>query len=296
MDWVTGLVCAVTAGQLAAAGQRAARTLSRVIAWAVEQGLVVIAERGASASFLGTQRGRTPTYALYRPPGLAPAHPPTPPTAVAITQPDQAFSLLGDLPIPEVSTKPLRGRRQPPAHPDQHPWPLFGIPQTPTDRDRATRRLLSRLGLDGRRGSRVAHWRARALLIRWWRQGACPAGLLHALEHHPDQPRARRGPAVRGARDPLRVLAYRLKPWDGRLGELPVSVRGLPGDYTQAYRDNRDNRDKAERHDPSPGHDRAAPGGPTWTPSSSAEHRVALRAQFARHRLVTRVAGPRSRT
>jgi hypothetical protein len=98
---------------------------------------------------------------------------------------------------------------------------------------------------------------------------------------------------MRGARDPLRVLAYRLKPWDGRLGELPVSVRGLPGDYTHAYRDN---RDKAERHDPSPGHDRAAPGGPTWTPSSSAEHRAALRAQFARHRLVPRVSGPRSRT
>jgi hypothetical protein len=89
------------------------------------------------------------------------------------------------------------------------------------------------------------------------------------------------------------------------LGELPVSVRGLPGDYTQAYRDNRDNRDsrdnrdnrdKAERHDPSPGHDRAAAVGPTWTPSSSAEHRAALRTQFARHRLLIRVAGPRSRT
>ncbi len=64
VDWQTGLV---TADKLGAAGARAPRTVSRVIAWAVEVGLVVIAEQPASAAFLGTTQGRTPTYAIYLP-------------------------------------------------------------------------------------------------------------------------------------------------------------------------------------------------------------------------------------
>ena len=289
MDWHTGLVCAVTAGQLAAAGDRAPRTLSRVIAWAVEQGLVIVAEQGASAAFLGTDQGRTPTYAIYRPPSLPAAavgHS-GPPPALDQEQPTHILDHeapeeeLGDLPTPEVEHKPSNGGRQQPAPAPEHPWPLFGIPQTSTDRNRATHRFLQRLGLDGAGVSAVPRWRARALLIMWWRQGASPAGLLYALEHHPDQPQSRRGPAWRGARDPLRVLAHRLKPWDGRLGELPVTVRGLPGDYTQTYRRQHHHHSASPRQSP-PAH------APAWAPTSHAEHRAALRAQFAQHRLISR--------
>ena len=64
MDWDTGLVAACTAQRLGTAGARAPRTVSRVIAWAREVGLLVVVEHGASAEFLGTDYGRTPTYAL----------------------------------------------------------------------------------------------------------------------------------------------------------------------------------------------------------------------------------------
>ena len=64
MDWTTGLIAALTAERLGAAGGRAPRTVSRVIAWAREIGLLVVVETGASAEFLGTDHGRTPTYAL----------------------------------------------------------------------------------------------------------------------------------------------------------------------------------------------------------------------------------------
>lgn len=64
MDWETGLVSAVTAARLGAAGERGERTVSRVVAWARDVGLLVVVEHGASAEFLGTDYGRTPTYAL----------------------------------------------------------------------------------------------------------------------------------------------------------------------------------------------------------------------------------------
>ena len=64
MDWSSGLVCGVTAAQLAEAGDCAERTVSRLLAWAQEVELVVVVERGASARFLGTATNRAPAYVL----------------------------------------------------------------------------------------------------------------------------------------------------------------------------------------------------------------------------------------
>ncbi len=74
MDWDTGLISGLTSQHLAAAGNRATRTVSRVLTWARDQGLLVVVEPGASAEFLGTEAGRAPTYALvtHQPaPGVA---------------------------------------------------------------------------------------------------------------------------------------------------------------------------------------------------------------------------------
>ena len=113
MDWDTGLVAALTAQRLGDAGARAPRTVSRVIAWARDIGLVVVVEHAASAEFLGTDHGRTPTYALVTNTPL-----PQPPTA-AEPAPDPAESgqltpavdESGDLPASSVENKPLNGRR-----------------------------------------------------------------------------------------------------------------------------------------------------------------------------------------
>lgn len=42
------------------------RSGNELIAWAVEQGLVVVVEEGASADHLSSSQGRTPTYARMR--------------------------------------------------------------------------------------------------------------------------------------------------------------------------------------------------------------------------------------
>ncbi|WP_158703313.1 hypothetical protein [Pseudonocardia dioxanivorans] len=65
----------------------------------------------------------------------------------------------------------------------------------------------------------------------WWDAGSCVAGLLHALDHHPDHPTVNRGPVNENASDILRVMGYRLKPWHGRLAELPAHVTGHRGNY-----------------------------------------------------------------
>ena len=89
--------------------------------------------------------------------------------------------------------------------------------------------MLARIGLEH---GRVPVWRARALLHQWWTAGACVAGLLHAVDHHPDgNPR---GNALRGAADPLRVLGHRLRPWVGQLHQLPPGLVGHHGDYQAA--------------------------------------------------------------
>ena len=280
MDWTTGVITAVTLARLGHAGARAPRTVSRVIAWAREASLLVVIEHGASAQFLHTEHGRTPSYVL-----VAPLVATTPPPAPAADGPDPADTTSaqlstavdenGVLPVSNVGNKPLNGRRPEPAEPAPAGWPVYGVPQTAPDRTAATRCLFQRLGLDQRGVSGVPLWRARALLRPWWDAGACPAALLHAIDRHPDHPNHHRGDALRGARDPLRVLASRLRPWQNRLHELPTKLVGIPGNYTIGT--------TAPLHaaDVSPSGDE--PGEP-FTPSSSAAHRAALRAQRAQER------------
>lgn len=235
MDWDTGLITAVTLARLGDAGARAPRTVSRVIAWARDTGLLVVVEHGASAEFLGTDHGRTPTYVLVTPHVAGPPpqsdttrpEPNNPPSAQLTAPVDES----GDLPVSYVQDQPLNGRRLEPTGSVPSDWPVFGVPQSAPERTAATRCLLHRLGLDHRWVSAVPLWRARALLHPWWDASVCPAGLLHAIDHHPDRPDHHRGDALRGARDPLRVLGARLRPWDGRLHELPARLAGLPGDY-----------------------------------------------------------------
>ncbi|MDN5920169.1 MAG: hypothetical protein L0I76_34570, partial [Pseudonocardia sp.] len=165
------------------------------------------------------------------PPRAAPPdHQPT------FAQVSTAVDESGDLPESLVNNKPLNGRRLEPPNTSGHRWPLFRIPEHGPERTEATRRVLHRLGLQpgGRRP--VPLWRARALLCWWWQAGGSPAGLLWALDHHPDRPEHHRGDAFRGARDPLRVLGHRLAPWRGRLRELPAAVTGIRGDYPSMAR------------------------------------------------------------
>ena len=235
MDWDTGLVAALTAQRLGDAGGRAPRTVSRVIAWARDIGLVVVVEHAASAEFLGTDRGRTPTYALVtntpfpRPPSADPAAGPA-----ESAQLTPVVDKSGDLPASSVENKPLNGRRLEPTTPVEPDWPLYRVPETAPERTAAAQRLLGRLGLDRGGVFAVPLWRTRALLRPWWDAGACPAGLLWAIDHHPDRPDHHRGDALRGAGDPLRVLGYRLRPWHGRLAQLPTKVVGIRGDYVAA--------------------------------------------------------------
>src|SRR5690349_15249926 len=131
MDWTTGLIAALTAERLGAAGGRAPRTVSRVIAWAREIGLLVVVEAGASAEFLGTDHGRTPTYALVT---TSPPPRPTPPDSHPDALSDRPVDELGD---PSASCveqiKPLNERLEP-APPAPQPWPVFGTPRSPVER------------------------------------------------------------------------------------------------------------------------------------------------------------------
>lgn len=237
MDWETGLVTAVTADRLAAAGGRAPRTVSRVVAWAREAGLVVVVEHAASAEFLGTDHGRTPTYALVtNRPHPSPSRAAGPDHEPGSAQVRRVVDESGDLPESLVKNKPLNGGRLEPPNTSQQHWPLFQIPEHGPERTEATRRVLRRLGLQPGGRCPVPLWRARALLCWWWAAGGSPAGLLWALDHHPDRPEHHRGDAFRGARDPLRVLGHRLAPWRDRLHELPAAVTGIRGDYPSMAR------------------------------------------------------------
>ncbi len=229
MDWETGLVAGITAAQLAAVGGRSARTVSAVLAWARDVGLLVVVEPGASAAFLGSTTNRAPSYAFLAGPGAAVARrDDVPPETSRDTD---AAEQLCDLPVSYVGDKPLPGGRRlerPTRTPTGAGWPVRGIPETPSQRSAAVAVLVRRLGLDG---PGVPTWRLRAGLSRWFEAGWCPAGLLWAMDHHPDRPEVHRGDALRGAGDPIRVLLARLAPWSGRLGELPAALVGIPGDY-----------------------------------------------------------------
>ena len=217
MDWTSGLVTGVTRAQLAARAGVGLRTVTSVLAWAQIVGLLVVVEPGASAAFLGTDRNRAPTYVLTVPVGHLTA-PSIPPGDKSCYPP--AYG-VGKQPLGEN-----RGRKNRQDQNRASSWPLWDRPITAADRARATGTLLARVGLgDGR----VPQWRAHALLTIWWRAGASVAGLLHALDHHPERPNQTRGDALRAARDPLAVLGYRLTPWRGRLDELPAVVASVDG-------------------------------------------------------------------
>ena len=214
MDWETGLIAGVTTERLGEAGGRAQRTVSRVLAWARDIGALVVVECGASAEFLGTESGRTPTYALVT------TDPP--PARSDATRP---VDETGDLPTTPVDIKPsLRGKRTNLTATTN--WPAHAVPDNPHSRNAATLTLITRLGLDGRQAGKIKIWRARALLKRWWDAGACVAGLLYAAEFHPDRRDVSRGDVARGVNDPIAVLGARLRPWQGRLNELPAHVTG----------------------------------------------------------------------
>jgi hypothetical protein len=236
MDWDTGLITGVTAARLGGAGGRATRTVSRVLAWARDVGLVVVVEHAASAKFLGSRRNRTACYALVTssPPEPEPPKPEGPQAALLDEHGVRPVDESGDLPISSISSKPSKSsRRLEPANHPNHDWPVYAIPTSPTERSLATQCLLKRLGLDRQGVSGVPLWRTRALLKTWFDAGACVAGLLFALDHHPDRPNHHRGDMLRGARDPLHVIGYRLRPWSGRLNELPPTLTGIRGDYRQ---------------------------------------------------------------
>jgi hypothetical protein len=281
MDWETGLVSALTAERLGAAGGRARRTVSRVLAWAREIGLIVVVEHGASANFLGTGHGRTPTYAFVTAtplPAPAAADVPeqrTPRSAPVVDETGDPSPSPGDL-------EPLNGRRQTRTNGAATVWPAFGVPESPTDRTAATRRLLQELGLDGRRVSGVPLWRTRALLRPWWDAGACPRALEWALHHHPDRPDQHSGDLLRGARDPLRVLGARLRPWQGRLQELPAAVVGVPGNYLLAPEREANRRQATVR--------RATVRRDEFVPATNGARRAQLRAQFAAQQAARRAA------
>lgn len=220
MDWTTGLVTAVTLERLGNAGSRARRTVTRVLAWARTVGLLVVVEKGASASFLRQTHGRTPTYVMVT------AH------SAQNVQVKPPVDESGALPHSQVDQKP--SNRQGPQSSSTN-WPLFGIPTSPAERTAATQSLLQRLGLDRRGVSGLPMWRLRALLKPWWDDGMSPAGLLYAMHHHPDRP-GHRGDVLRDARSPLAVLGHRLAVWRGRVHELPPAVVGQRGDYVAARR------------------------------------------------------------
>ena len=212
MSWDTGLIAGVTRAHLAAAAGCSVRTVSRVVAWAAEVELLVCIEAGATAEFLGTETNRAPSYVLIAPAGAGPVEE------------------LGNPPAYggwESSPRRNQGLKD---HHDHRPWPVYDRATNTAERARAVATLLERTGL----GSRVVRWRAVAMLGPWFAAGWCVAGLLHALDHHPDHSGASRGDAARAARDPLRVLGHRLGPWRRRLADLPAGLMAVDGPARRA--------------------------------------------------------------
>ena len=253
MDWTTGLVAGLTRSQLAAGAGCSTRTVSRVLAWAAtpEVGLLVCVEPGASAAHLGTEVNRAAAYAFVADGGDSPG-------ADRRSSPAGVVDEDGNPPASSDSRSTPRadqGKKRLDKHPEQASWGLWDRPRTATERAAATHRLLERIGMSGQ----VARYRVVGLLSRWWSDPrVCVAGLLHALDHHPDQPERGRGDALRGARDPLAVLAARLAPWQGRLHELPDRLLAVDPD------ERRQRAAEAHRADPD-----LVPRGHTPTASSA---------------------------
>ena len=260
MSWDTGLVAGVTRAYLADVAGCSTRTVSRVVAWAMAVELLVCVEAGATAEFLGTETNRAPSYVLIAPAGTVPVEE------------------LGNPPACggwETSPRPDRGLKD--RH-DQNPWPVYDRATSTAERARAVTTLLERTGL----GARVVRWRAVAMLGPWFDAGWCVAGLLHALEHHPDHPDTRRGDAARAARDPLRVVGHRLGPWRGRLADLPAGLVAVDGPARRARAAALAEADTAPATTPAMATARdPRPRQPGGTPAS-AQTRAAARAQMSR--------------
>ncbi|MPZ66648.1 MAG: hypothetical protein GEU83_14430 [Pseudonocardiaceae bacterium] len=245
-----------------------------MLAWARDVELVVVVEGGATAEFLGGDRNRSQSYVLVvdRATHHAGSWPDTPADSQTSGQVNDPPQLTDDPPTSYVSSNPLPRSGQGPHRPSRNhrrprtDWPLWQIPASPAERSAAAATLLARIGL---RSRGVVGFKAPQLLKRWWDQGACVAGLLHALDHHPDQPDTTRGDALRSARDPLAVLGHRLAPWQNRLAELPANLHGHRGDYRAEQAARIAARTAAADHRP------AAPGS-----GSTAAAREAARAQL----------------
>lgn len=226
MNWRTGLVTGVTRAQLADRAGVSERTVSRLLAWAYDVGLLVCVETGATAEFLGTDRNRAPAYVFTLPAGVPPPQRWTPPDPTVEQVGNPPASCVRDLPL--GVTRGLERRHD--ERPRPPSWPVRDRARTPAERTAATRSLLERIGLTGR----VPMYRAHGLLTPWWQAGACIAGLLHAVDHHPDQAAQPRGDALHAARSPLGVLGYRLAPWRGRISELPPELQAVDPDHRRA--------------------------------------------------------------
>jgi hypothetical protein len=214
-----GLIKGLTRDELAKVVGRSPTTVSRLWAWAQDVGLLVRVEEGAPKQWLGSKHNRAAVFAFVA------------------SRDDVSSQLIdpvdkdGDHPQSCVSNYPLRTTerlKQATTSNSTPSWPLFAIPATPAEREAASRLLLTRAGLDVRG---VDYRRVRGALKQWWLAGACVAGLLWAVDHHPDRPAHSRGDAFRAARDQVALLGYRLAPWQDRLHELPAAVTGHRGDY-----------------------------------------------------------------
>jgi hypothetical protein len=124
MDWSTGLVTALTTQRLGKAGDRSPRTVSRVLAWARDIGLLVVVEHAASAELLDTPHRRTPIYALVT--NMPPAQPTPPREPTTSHHPKTQLTRLvdenGDLSVSHVDITPLNGERLNATH--RQPTPL----------------------------------------------------------------------------------------------------------------------------------------------------------------------------
>jgi len=280
MDWETGLAT-ITRDALAAIGDVDVRTVTTMIRWARDVGLLAVVESGATAAFLGSTRNRAQTYAVTVPAGSAPPGPASDrPEITGADDVGTPLDLHGDAkiypPTSYVKDLTLEERLEDQKKPRPEPvpsWPLWQVPETPSERSAAARTLAARLGL----GHSVPAWRLRALLACWWHAGACVAGLLHAVDHHPDHPEHTRGDTLRGAHDPIRVLGHRLRPWFGRFDDLPERLHGHRGDYQAAQAARLERLTAAAATPPTPR--------PARAPSTAhCAARTEIRAQLAKRR------------
>jgi hypothetical protein len=217
-----GLIKGLTRNELARVIGRSPTTVSRVWAWAQDMGLLVRVEEGAPKQWLGSKHNRAAVFAFVAP------------RSDESSQRAEPVDKDGDHPQSCVSNYPLRKTerlRQAATTKPAASWPLFAIPTTPAEREAASQLLLARAGLDARG---LDSRRVRGVLKQWWLAGACVAGLLWAVDHHPDHPEHSRGDTFRSARDQVALLAHRLTPWQNRLHELPAAVTGHRGDYQSA--------------------------------------------------------------